>query len=556
MSFHEGQCRGANALLVASFLGFYGLLEYLTASSRSLFVFFYGTDIALLIVLSILNIVPAGFFAFGVVSAFPFRRKVFPSQKAVVNPRVAILYTTCNDFVEDSATYNAHQASLLGYPIFFLDDSTDPKYLSFVDSFVADCREKGMDSVVLVRRNHRRGFKGGALNDWISKIGGNFDYFFMLDADSLASAKAVKKCVDVAATDPGICLVQSKNLAMTKNPTKLAQATVVIQHAYTEVIQAAMTKLGSSPFYGHNALVKISAVKDVGGFTEETSEDFKTIAKMIGMGYKSEYAEDAVTYEEVPSDYFSEKKRTLRWTRDATLQISLLRHKLPAALSIYILYGWAAYLANLALVLLIYLTSWRGAFPSLVTDPHLVMITGVLSIATVTLWPFISLRAKDKELSPKKIFHAVFWGSFYHAPLAAPISLAILRTSVKQVSNRLKGRLRFPGARRGSAEEFVVTPKSSFLPSDGFLTILSKLRVEIAFAIGQVIIALLSGFSWYIPLSSVQTVVLLFLPVAIMVEKRPSHIPMQMPHFKHTIPISRINQLYSLPNYRMLMPAR
>jgi cellulose synthase/poly-beta-1,6-N-acetylglucosamine synthase-like glycosyltransferase len=554
-SLRRGECRSANVLLVVAFVGFYGLLEYLTLSSRSVFNFSYGTDVILLAVLSILNIVPAGFFAFGVVSVFPFKKKAFRPAKVVRKPKVAVVYTTCNDFVQDAAKYNSTEAFKLGYKFFILDDSTDPRYLSFVDSFVTQCHHSGLENVVLARRNHRRGFKGGALNDWILNFGDQFDYFFMLDADSLAGSDALRKCVEIASTDSSICLVQSKNLAMTKNPTRLTQSTVVIQHAYTEVIQAAMTKLGCSPFYGHNALVKVSAVKEVGGFTEETSEDFKTIAKMIGRGYRSEYAEDAITYEEVPPDYFSEKKRLLRWAKDAAEQISLLRYKLPVALSVYILYGWASYLANLALVTLVYLTSWKGALPTLVTDPHLTMLTGILSGATVTLWPFISIRAKDKELTPKNVLKAVFWGSFYHAPLAAPISFVIIRTALKKPWNFLATRLKHTRAKSG-AEEFVITPKSSFIQPTDFLTVLSNLRLEIGFAIGQVAIAIVSGLSWYIPISSVQTLVLLLLPVAIVFERRPAHIPVPMPHFKQTIPISRINQLYSYPNYRVLMPAR
>ena len=47
-----------------------------------------------------------------------------------------------------------------------------------------------------------------------------------------------------------------------------------------EIVQKAMKNLGSSPYYGHNALLKVAALNSVGGFVGESNEDYKTLARL------------------------------------------------------------------------------------------------------------------------------------------------------------------------------------------------------------------------------------------------------------------------------------
>ena len=53
---------------------------------------------------------------------------------AATTPSVAILYTTCNDFVEESALSCVQQA-YPNYTVYILDDSSDPEYKRRVDAF-------------------------------------------------------------------------------------------------------------------------------------------------------------------------------------------------------------------------------------------------------------------------------------------------------------------------------------------------------------------------------------------------------------------------------------
>ena len=88
------------------------------------------------------------------------------SAKAMLQfPPVAILYTTCNDFVEESVLSCVHQ----DYPFFkvyILDDSSQASYKNRVDAFAAQYPEL----VQVVRRPDRKGFKAGNMNYGLSQF--------------------------------------------------------------------------------------------------------------------------------------------------------------------------------------------------------------------------------------------------------------------------------------------------------------------------------------------------------------------------------------------------
>ncbi|MCB0584653.1 MAG: glycosyltransferase, partial [Phaeodactylibacter sp.] len=80
-------------------------------------------------------------------------------------PAVAILYTTCNDFVEESVLSCVRQ-DYPNYKVYILDDSSSPEYQAKVDAFAA--RYPGLAEVV--RRPSREGFKAGNMNYGLSRV--------------------------------------------------------------------------------------------------------------------------------------------------------------------------------------------------------------------------------------------------------------------------------------------------------------------------------------------------------------------------------------------------
>jgi hypothetical protein len=514
---HYQPSRLSLLILTVSFIAFYSTVELLLIANRGIFGREILTNTLELALISFLNLTPAGIFAFAVVSVLPKKVVSRLTDENVmsqcvhsnVEPRVAALYATFNDFMHDYAVYNLSEARRTGRGFFVLDDSTDLRARVEIDSFARDYECE------VVRRNSRHGYKAGAINSWLKQYSSEFDYIFVLDSDSQASHSAIDYCVNLARRDSRFAVIQTKTMTMTSTPNRFTKSGVTIQHAYMAVVQAAMKNLGTSPFYGHNALLKVEALESVGGLVEESNEDYKTLARLHDKEYMSIYASNAVTYEEFPPDYFSSRKRALRWARDAVGQLGLLRYRLPGAMIFYLIYGWATYMANIVLLSVFLLLAYGGFLPMSGGSPYFAEIAGVITMSVVILWPLLSLKTHDPELTPRKILTSVAWGSLFNAPMMGPTSAQIAKTTFAQIFARAKVFLGFGNSKL--VEEFVVTPKVR-VKNQKFRSILSALKAE--FAIGSLpfIVAIATGAVWYLLFSSVQLFMLCSLPVVIFVE--------------------------------------
>ena len=519
-------------IFVSSFAGFYFTIEAMLFANRNIFGPTGAWNDAVMFLISFLNLAPAGIFGFSIISALPRKlcsnyteERVMEYTPLKAKTRTAILYTSYNDFLPEYAKYDNDQARELGVPFFILDDSTSRLKQGLVDRFASE------NGCKVVRRTIRKGFKAGAINNWIKLYGEDYDYIFILDSDSQASCSSIRCCLELARRDPRLGLIQTKTLTMTSSPSKMTVSNVTIQHAYMAIVQNAMKNMGTSPYYGHNALVKLEALKAVGGFIEESNEDYKTLARVHNAGYRSLYASSAVTWEEIPPDYFSARKRALRWSRDSVGQLGLLRFRGPFAMMIYLIYGWATYMANLAMVSLFLLLAVRTLSIQISNMGVFGEIAGLMTMIVIILWPLLSIRVKGSNLNVKSILSAVAWGTFFSMPMSAPVSLQILRTSFSRIKVFIKNAI---GLKSYVVEEFIVTPK---VRSEGrtFHSIISDLRIELMIGAAPFVLAITTGSFWFLLFSLVQIISLVFLPTFLYSESRPNKLFFSMD--RHT-PIS------------------
>jgi Glycosyl transferase family group 2 len=507
----------SQAIQLGSFLGFYLGVEAvfwtrMPVAQLSL------VELFVLVLISFLNLIPAGIFSFMVTSLLPARlastyneTNIFELPIKSTRRRTALLYTTYNDFMIDHAEYDLEEARRMNYTFCILDDSTDESIRHEVDIF-AD-----VNQCLVCRRNTRQGYKAGAINNWLKKYGSDYDYFFILDSDSRASSEAIDYCVELATRDPDIAVIQTKTLTMTSMPTRLTRSAVTVQHAYMEIVQKAMKNLGTTPYYGHNALIKISAIYSIDGFVEESNEDYKTLARLHHRGYRSIYAESAVTWEEVPPDYISARKRSLRWSRDAVSQLSLLRYGGPEAVGFFLFYGWTTHMSNLALMLLL---------PTMIVAslPHLfnngaVTIAAVMTLSVIVLWPMLAVRIEDSELTIRKMGTSLFWGSAYNIPMMAPVTLQIIKTTATRIWANSK--ILFFGGTKRIKEEFTVTPKTKKVEGSIF-AVASKLKAELVVGFGIILIACASDHTLSLIFAAPQILSAIALPILIFLESRTS----------------------------------
>lgn len=499
-------------LLIALFASYFILVEYLLISKISASSL-TSIEYVAIAVISILNLIPAGIFAFAILSVLPVgtvpntrEKHLLPASR--FKPRVAVLYATYNDFMPTHARYDFEQAQSGGLAFFILDDSNDLSKRSEIEKFSA------RHQCALVRRHSREGYKAGAINHWIELYGDSFDYFFILDSDSRASIDSIQCCAELVRRNQRISVVQTKTLTMTSNPSRLTRSSVTIQHAYMEIVQKAMQKLGTTPYYGHNALVSIYAIREIGGFVEESNEDYKTLARLHNRGFESIYAEQAITWEEVPPDYLSSRKRSLRWSRDAVSQLGLLKYRNPLAIAFFLFYGWVTHMSNLVLLILLFLTT-SIALPNLFSNTS-TDVAGVIALTVIFLWPLVALRTKDPELKSDKMLRALLWGSIYNIPMMAPLGLQILKTSIQKAEIKL---CQILGFRLELKQDFVVTPKTKNT-NRNLSSIFRSLKTETSFGIILIIVAAASDHVFSLVYAAPQVVASFAVPFLVYAESR------------------------------------
>lgn len=233
----------------------------------------------------------------------------FPKlQNLISNPKVAILYATMNDVVPEclSSIWQTYPSDA-----YVLDDSTDTEKRSVVDRIA---KEKGFR---VLRRKHRRGFKAGAINDWIKAYGKEYDYIVLLDADSYIPPDWVKETLKYAEHPSNSNITIFQGLINIWNLDNRFVKTLAPLHVLGQDVweKRLANHLDAVFCYGHNVLIRMSHVGEIGGFVEGyVSEDFATAVKLAERGYKSRFV-PIHTYEAMPENIRGFIKRQNKWTR-------------------------------------------------------------------------------------------------------------------------------------------------------------------------------------------------------------------------------------------------
>ena len=226
------------------------------------------------------------------------------------HPAVAILYTTCNDFVEESVLSCVRQ-DYPNYTVYILDDSSSPEYQARVDAFAA--RFPGLAEVV--RRPKREGFKAGNMNYCLSEAATEEPYFAIADADEILPPDFLRKLVPVMEADPLCGFTQANHRANPGAESSLAQAMGIGVDLHWKWYQPLRNNYGFVMFLGHGALLRRKCWEEVGGFPDIVSEDLGFAIEIREKGYRGRFVEDVVCYEDFPDTVRAFRIRHMKWTR-------------------------------------------------------------------------------------------------------------------------------------------------------------------------------------------------------------------------------------------------
>jgi hypothetical protein len=218
--------------------------------------------------------------------------------------RVAVVMTVCDD-AQPRPLAALERLADAGFAVFVLDDSVAP--LALPETLAEKCEH-------LVRTG-RTGAKAGNLNHWLYRVGHAFDYAIVLDADSSASPEACDRMLRAAAhpDNRDVAVFQTKIDADLAGSSVFAGALAVAVRARARVFERVHCRLGLLLSFGHNQLLRLCAVRDVGGFDETVSaEDTALSLALVARGWRIGIV-DAWTLDRDPQTVATYNRRTLRW---------------------------------------------------------------------------------------------------------------------------------------------------------------------------------------------------------------------------------------------------
>jgi cellulose synthase/poly-beta-1,6-N-acetylglucosamine synthase-like glycosyltransferase len=303
-----------------------------------------------------------------------FAKKPITTAKTTHFPNVAVLYTTRNDF-QKKAILSCIKQSYPNFHVYILDDSTDETFKNKVDHFHWAHPQR----TTVVRRENRRGFKAGNLNNALRNHAIEYKYFSVIDADEVIPSDFLEKLIPYFGMDESIAFVQAHHEQNAHQPSKFAQDLAIGINFHWDVYQPPRNHHGFVIFYGHGAVIRRDVWEKIGGFPELVSEDLAFSTWIRQIGYRGHFVREVTCYEDFPETYQQFRKRHEKWVQGACeylqhefLPFVLSKHvtcaeKLDVLLSTFILFIPAMFL--------VYIFIANAFLPILMVEKHTLSIS-------------------------------------------------------------------------------------------------------------------------------------------------------------------------------------
>ena len=240
-------------------------------------------------------------------------RKKFSKPKNKPWPFVSVQIPVYNDPV---AKRCIEKCLKFDYPrdkfeIIVADDSNDELTRKILDQY------KKYKNVKIVRRNTRKGFKAGALNNALKYSKGEIIVVF--DSDFVPPRNFLKRIVVPFLNDEKIAIVQSKMGFLNLNQNTITKFASSLLAIYYNCWINLKNKFGTAFFCGSGGAIKRDALLKAGGWNEESiAEDADLSIKTLEAGYKHVYLPNLKASGEVPFTLTSFLKQQMRWAYGVT----------------------------------------------------------------------------------------------------------------------------------------------------------------------------------------------------------------------------------------------
>lgn len=265
------------------------------------------------------------------------------------------------------------------FDIFVLSDTRNPEIAEAERLAVEDARGGPSPTRLYYRRRvENTDRKTGNLAEWVQRFGGAYDFMAVLDADSLMSARSLRRMAGAMETDPSLGLLQAGTTIVNRH-TLFGRAEQFASWVYGPLAtwSLAWWSGAEANYFGHNAMIRTRAFAECCGLPHLKgrapfggailSHDFVEAALLRRGGWAVRMApslEDV--HEEAPPTLSDQLVRDRRWCQGNLQHMAILGVKgLHPISRLHLLRGAMAYALAPVWLLLVVLSALLAAFPIL-----------------------------------------------------------------------------------------------------------------------------------------------------------------------------------------------
>jgi membrane glycosyltransferase len=201
-----------------------------------------------------------------------------PASDGVLSTRTALLFPVHHeDAARVAGTISAIAEELAAdgrahaFDVFILSDTRGADAGTAEEATYAALGHAlaGTIHVYYRRRVENRGRKAGNIRDWVERFGAAYDFFVILDADSIMSGTALVRLALATQSDPRAGLIQTVP-RLTGGTTLLQRLVQFASNVYGPSVAAGLASWhrDQGNYWGHNAIVRTAAFASSAGLPE------------------------------------------------------------------------------------------------------------------------------------------------------------------------------------------------------------------------------------------------------------------------------------------------
>jgi cellulose synthase (UDP-forming) len=301
----------------------------------------------------------------------------------------------------------------IAYPdvrIFLLDDSTHEGKRAAMQEF------SRRYNVRYVHRDHRRGFKAGAINHALSLLDDETPYLLVLDADQQVKPAILADLIPVIEADPGASFVQTPQFFRSEKNNPISVTFSYQQHIYNKHVCRGLCVNRTAMLTGSNCIFRVSHLAAIGGMDEACiAEDIATAFAFHFRGRRGIFVDAVYAEGLAPPNLAAYFTQQLRWAYGNTrLLLAIFRNlattprSMPSLqwiefvviVSMYLLGG-----VNVALFLLPVATL---LFAIPILPVWLPSVFAVVLVVVIGIQVVISIRERQYSLRDLAFSQAIF----------------------------------------------------------------------------------------------------------------------------------------------------